>query len=317
MKIGYLLQNPGLASRTPPGWEHAVISAAADGSYRAEDLEKIRDSDVLVVGLEPVTEAVLKAAGQLRLVQRLGVGFDNVDLDAARGLRIPVCHMPDFNAGSVAEHTIALTLALQRRLFEATLLMKAGHWPLGAVVAGGNYDLHGKTMGIIGMGKIGREVAIRMRAFDVRIVYTDVTRLSTEEEDRLGAEFRPLERLLSESDIVSLHAPLTPETRGLLGRDELLLMRPSAILINTARGALVDEEALAELLRAGRLAGAGIDVFQDEPPSANHPLRGCKNVVLTPHTAGQTREAMERMVEAMLENLRRIEAGEDPLYRIV
>ncbi len=317
MKIGYLLQNPGLASRTPEGWEHTVISAGPDGGYSAEDLEKISDADILVVGLEPVPEAVFEAAGGLRLVQRLGVGFDAIDLAAAARRGVMVCNMPDFNAGTVAEHALALILAVLRRLFESTMLMKAGYWPLGAVVAGGIYDLQGKTVGIVGMGKIGREVARRLQPFDVRILYSDERRLSAGEEESLGAEYAMLDRLLSQSDIVSLHVPLTPKTHELLGRSKLELMKPGAFLINTARGALVDEAALAELLRDGRIAGAGVDVFADEPPDAKHPLRGCSNVVLTPHTAGQTREAMERMVEMMLENVHRVGRGEEPLHRVV
>jgi len=316
MKIGYLLQNPGLASVTPKGWEHAVVSAGADGGYSAEDLEQISDADFLAVGLEPVPETVFEAAGGLRLVQRLGVGYDAIDLAAAARRGVPVCNMPDFNAGTVAEHAIALILALTRRLFESTMLMKAGHWPLGAVVAGGIYDLQGKTVGIVGIGKIGREVAKRLQPFDVRLLYNDIRRLSVGEETSIGAEHVTLDGLLAESDIVTLHAPLTPDTRGLLSRAKLDLMKPGALLINTARGALVDEAALASFLREGRIAGAAVDVFVDEPPDARHPLRGCKNVVLTPHTAGQTREAMDRMVEMMLENVHRVARGEEPMHRV-
>jgi phosphoglycerate dehydrogenase-like enzyme len=316
MKIGYLLQNPGLASVTPEGWKHTVIAARPDGGYSAEDLEKISDADFLVVGLEPVPEAVFEAADGLRLVQRLGVGYDAIDLAAAARRGVPVCNMPDFNAGTVAEHAIALILALTRRLFESTMLMKAGHWPLGAVVAGGIYDLQGKTVGIVGMGKIGQEVARRLQPFDVRLLYNDTRRLTPEEESSIGAEHVTLDRLLAESDIVTLHAPLTPENCGLLGRAELELMKPEALLINTARGALVDEGTLATFLREGRIAGAAVDVFEHEPPDARHPLRGCRNVVLTPHTAGQTREAMDRMVEMMLENVHRVARGEEPMHRV-
>jgi phosphoglycerate dehydrogenase-like enzyme len=316
MKIGYLLQNPGLASVTPEGWEHAVIAAEPDGGYSAEDLERISDADFLVVGLEPVPEAIFEAADDLRLVQRLGVGYDAIDLDAAARRGVPVCNMPDFNAGTVAEHTIALILALKRRLFESTMLMKAGHWPLGAVVAGGIYDLQGKTVGIVGLGKIGLEVARRLQPFDVRLLYNDTRRLPPKEESSIGAEHVPLNRLLVESDIVTLHAPLTPENRGLLSRDKLELMKSGGLLINTARGALVDEEALAAFLREGRIAGAAVDVFAHEPPDPNHPLRGCRNIVLTPHTAGQTREAMDRMVKMMLENVQRVSRGEEPMHRV-
>lgn len=317
MKVAYLLQNPGLARCTPEGWDRTVVSADSGGEYASEDLVKVAGADILVVGLEPVTEELLEAAGsRLRLIQRLGVGYDNVDLEAARRRGVPVCYMPDFNAGTVAEHAIALMLGLLRRLFESTLLMKAGRWPLGAVVAAGVWDLQGKTVGVIGMGRIGQEVGKRLLPFGVRLQYHDERR-DPVKDTIPEARSVELEELLRTSDIVSLHLPLTPETRGVLGREELELMKPSALLVNTARGALVDEGALAALLDEGRLAGAGVDVFSEEPPEPKHPLRGARNVLLTPHTAGQTREAMQRMVDTMLANFRRIEREEAPLYRVL
>ena len=173
MKITYLLQNPGLARCTPEGCESAVISAGPDGRYKDEDLREVRDADVIVVGLEPVGEDVLAAARRLKLVQRLGVGCDNVDLEAAARRGIPVCNMPDFNAGTVAEHTLMLILGLLRRVFESTLLMKSSHWPLGSLVERGIYDLQGRTLGLVGLGRIGAEVARRARAFDAELLYCD------------------------------------------------------------------------------------------------------------------------------------------------
>jgi glyoxylate reductase len=158
-------------------------------------------------------------------------------------------------------------------------------------------------------------VAERARPFGVRLLYHDRERRPAEEE-ALGAGFRPLDELLTESDVVTCHVPLTPETRHLLGRAELRRMKPSAILINTARGAVVDEDALAEALEQGTIAGAGLDVFSREPLDPRHPLRRCRNVLLTPHTAGQTREAMERMIAAMLENFERVTRNEAPRYRV-
>ena len=316
MKITYLLRNLGIASVTPEGWKSTVISAQPDGSYAEEDLREVADADFLVVGLEPVTEALFAHAKQLKLVQRLGVGYDNIDLEAATRYRVPVCNMPDFNAATVAEHTIMLILALLRRVFDSTLLMKGGRWPLSTIVAQGIFDLQGKRLGTIGLGEIGQAVAKRAKPFEVKICYYDRHRLPTAVEEELGASFVSLDDLLRQSDIVTIHLPLTPETRRLIGRAELRKMKKTAILINTARGAIFDEEALAEALEQGIIAGAGLDVFAEEPLDPRHPLRRCPNVLLTPHTAGQTREAMERMVGMMLDNIQRVVRGEEPRYRV-
>ena len=316
MKIVYMVRNPGILNRTPEGWEAVVVAAKPDGSYSDEELREFADADFVVVGLEPVTEAIFAKAKQLKLVQRLGVGCDNIDLKAASHYGVPVCNMPDFNAATVAEHTIMLILALLRQVFESTLLMKAGRWPVSTVVAQGIFDLQGKTLGIIGLGAIGRAVARRAKSFDANICYYDRHRCPESDEKEIGATFVELDDLLSQSDIVSCHVPLTRQTRHLIGRTELQKMKRTSILINTARGAVVDEEALAEALREGIIAGAGLDVFSQEPLDSRHPLRRCRNVLLTPHIAGQTREAMERMVAMMLENIQRVVRGEEPRYRV-
>lgn len=302
---------------TPDGWGSAVIRPGPDGRYTDDSLAELADAEFVVVGLEPVPEAIFEAAPRLRFVQRLGVGYDNVDLDAATRRGVPVSNMPDFNAITVAEHAVALILCLQRRLFESTLLMKAGQWPLGTVVAQGVYELCGKTVGIVGMGKIGTEVARLVAAFQCPLLYYDGRRASADDERELGLEQAPLDDLLLRSDAVTLHLPLTHETRHLLGARELGLMKETALLINTARGAIVDEAALTAALLEGSIGGAGLDVFTDEPLAQRHPLRSCNNVVLTPHTAGQTREAMDRMVACMLDNLDRVARGVEPRHRVV
>lgn len=309
MKVVYILRNPGLASRTPPGWQSAVVAPGRDGVYRDEDLREVEDADFLVVGLEPVHDALLEHAGRLKLIQRLGRGYDNVDVDAAARRGIPVCGMPDFNAAAVAEHTVMLMLALLRRVFESTLLMKAGAWPLADVVGHGIYELARRTVGIVGVGAIGRAVAQRVAPFEAEICCWDREPL----KDGPGKAV-PFDELLRGADIVTLHLPLTPETEGVIGREQLAMMKPSALLINTARGRLVDELALCEALEQGRLAGAGLDVFADEPLDRSHPLRRCPNILLTPHTGGQAREAMERMVAVMLDNLERVARGAEPRF---
>jgi phosphoglycerate dehydrogenase-like enzyme len=316
MKIVYLLQNRGIESRTPPGCTAAVISAREDGTYRDEDLHELEEADILVVGLEPVNEDVFQAAGRLKLVQRLGRGYNNIDLEAAERRGVPVCGMPDFNAGAVAEHTLMMILALLRRVFDSTLLMKAGDWPLRSVVGGGLFDLQGKALGIVGFGAIGQAVAARAAAFDARVRYSDPGVEIDGDGRPGGARAVSWEELLRDSDIITLHAPLTPQTRDLIGLPELEAMKRSALLINTARGRLVDEEALADALNRRLIAGAGIDVFGREPLDPGHPLRRCPNVLLTPHTAGQTREAMGRMVAMMLDNIERVSRGDEPSHRL-
>jgi D-3-phosphoglycerate dehydrogenase len=309
VKVVYLVRHPGIASRTPPGWRSAVVAAEEDGGYAEETLREVEDADVLVVGLEPVDDALLERTSRLKLVQRLGRGYENIDIDAAARRGVPVCGMPDFNAAAVAEHAVMLMLALLRRVFESTLLMKAGRWPITDVVTAGVFELAGKTVGIVGFGAIGQAVADRLRPFEANMLYWDRRRIAHD----FGVQVE-LDDLLRGADVVTLHLPLTPETRGLIGREELARMKRTALLINTARGALVDERALAAALQRQELAGAGLDVFAEEPPGRSHVLRRCPNVLLTPHTGGQVREAMERMVAVMLENLDRVSRAEEPRY---
>jgi glyoxylate reductase len=315
MKITYVLHNRGIASRTPEGWQSACVAPSRDGTYAEHELAEFADTDILVVGLEPVTDALLSHARRLKLVQRLGVGFDNVDLESANRLAVPVCNMPDFNAVTVAEHTIMLILALLRRLFDSTLLMKSGHWPSGSIAGQGTFDFQGKTVGILGLGTIGQEVARRARAFETEICYFDTRRYPAVEQE-VGASFASLDELLSRSDVVTCHLPLTSETRGLLGSEQFTQMKRTAVFINTARGAIVDESALAAALDDGIIAAAGLDVFAEEPLDRRHHLRRCPNVLLTAHMAGQTREAMERMVALLLDNIQRVLRGDEPRYRV-
>jgi phosphoglycerate dehydrogenase-like enzyme len=313
VKVVYFVRNPGIAGRTPPTWRHAVVSPDDQGGFPPERLDEVGDADVLVAGLDPVDDHLLARAPGLKLIQRLGVGHDSVDLEAAARRGVPVANVPDYNSGAVAEHTLMLALALLRRVFEASLLMKAGRWPIAHITARGVYGLEGRTLGLLGFGAIGRAVAARAEPFGVHVLYWDRRRPA---DGLHGAEPATLDELLAQSDVVSLHLPLTPRTRTILDRRRLAAMKPGALLINTARGALVDEEALAEALSAGRLAGAGLDVFAREPLDPRHPLRHCPNVLLTPHLAGQTREAMERAVEAVHENLARVKRGKDPRDRV-
>jgi glyoxylate reductase len=258
---------------------------------------------LLTLLTERIDEALLNALPTVKVVSNMAVGFDNIDVDACTRRGVVVCITPDVLTETTADFTWALMLAVARRVCEAAESVRAGTWrtwePLGFL----GRDLSGATLGIVGFGRIGRAVARRARGFDMRVLYTDKTRQSSEVERDLRATFVPLEQLLAESDIVTLHVPLTPETRMLIGARELALMKPRSILINTARGPVVDTEALVRALRTGHIWGAGLDVTDPEPLPADHPLLQCPNVIVTPHIASASETTRARMAELAAENL--------------
>jgi phosphoglycerate dehydrogenase-like enzyme len=260
-------------------------------------------------------DAFYRAAPRLRLVQLLSAGYDNVDLEAARRAKVPVCNNGGANAISVAEHSLMLMLAVSRKVIWQHGNVAAGRWR-GNGPAPRMYELYGKTLGIVGLGTIGKKAAQLARAFGMRVQYYDIRRLSEDAEDALGVRFRLLRELLKTSDVVSLHVPLNASTRGMIGAEELALMRPLASLINTARGPVVDERALYEALSAGRLFGAGLDVFAQEPPPSNHPLLKLDNVVLTAHFAGPTWDNHIARFRNAFDNVERVERGEPPLWLV-
>jgi phosphoglycerate dehydrogenase-like enzyme len=223
-----------------------------------------------------------------------------------------------FNAVGVAEHAIMMVLVLLKKGFIAHHGVIDGGWPQREIVTPGNYlyELRGKTLGVVGLGNIGTEVAKRAVAFGARVIYNKRNRLTEAEEAALDVEFGTLEELLKASDIVSINAPLTPETRGMIGKEQIEIMKDGAILVNTARGGLVDEEALAEALRRGKLWGAGIDVPRgpDDQEGFRELFKGIDNVVLTPHIASGTYGSLDKCVEQFAENLARVVKGEKPLY---
>lgn len=257
------------------------------GIDKAELLRIIGDYDALVVrSRTKVTADVLQRASRLRAIGRAGIGVDNIDVGRATRLGILVLNAPAGNAISAAELTFALLLSLARRIPQADASVRAGRWER----ASKGVECHGKTLGLVGCGRIGAEVAKRARAFGMRVLAYDPY-LSPERARAIGVELVTLPDLLEESDFLSIHAPLTDETRGLIGREELARMKPSAFLLNMARGGIVDEAALAEALAAKTLAGAALDVFETEPPPKEHPLLGSDAVILTPHLGAATTEA--------------------------
>lgn len=296
----------------PPGF---ALEALSEPSHD-EVLRLVRDADFLLVATTPVTEEIIAAAPRLKLIQHQGVGYDNVDVEAAARLGIPVALTPEGTTVGVAEHVILLILVLYKHLREADEALRRGEW-LQWTLRHRSYELKGKEVGIVGLGRIGQAVARRARAFEVaEILYHDVLRPGQAVEQELGVLFCPLDDLLSRADIVTLHAPLTAETRGMIGSRELALMREQAVLINTARGALVDEAALHHALSTGGIAGAGLDVFAQEPPPSDSPLLTLDNVVLTPHIAAGTRDALQVKMAAAFANMLRVAQGERPIHQV-
>ncbi|MGK5637682.1 2-hydroxyacid dehydrogenase [Streptomyces sp. URMC 126] len=278
-----------------------------------EDPAALREAHVVITGLGPVTAAHFAAAPALELVQCASHGYDYVDLDAARARSIPVCTIGSSGAErqNVAEQTFALMLALAKRLVPAHTALSEGDWALPRLQSSIT-ELSEKTLGIVGLGTIGSEVAVRAAAFGMRIVYSGPEAAPPETEARLGARRVELEELLRTSDYVTLHAPLTDATRHLLDAERLALLKPTAFVVNTARGALIDQEALADALEAGALAGAGLDVFDPEPPPASLRLLRAPNVVLSPHVAGVTRETLVRIALAAVQNVLGYFEGKPP-----
>jgi phosphoglycerate dehydrogenase-like enzyme len=258
-------------------------------------------------------DAFYSAAPRLRLVQLLSAGYDDVDLAAARRAKVPVANNGGANAISVAEHAMMLMLTVARRVIWQHGSVAAGRWR-GNGPSPRMYELFSKTLGIVGLGTIGKKVARLGKAFGMRVEYYDIVRLNEDAEDALGVRFRLLNEVLSNADVVSLHVPLNDSTRGMIGKGELARMKPTAILINTSRGPVVDEGALYHALSAGKLFGAGLDVFDREPPPTDNPLLKLDNVVLTAHFAGPTWDNHVARFRNAFDNVQRVARGEPPLW---
>jgi phosphoglycerate dehydrogenase-like enzyme len=236
------------------------------------------------------------------------VGFDKVDIEAAGRRKVPVAVAPGANASPVSELAVLFMLALYRNLLRLHEGTSKGLWEKDKYIDS-SFMIKGKTVGLVGCGAIGLQVAKKVQAFGAEVLYYDVRRLETGEETGLGLRFVELDSLLGQSDIVSLHLPLLDSTRGLIGERALGLMKKTAILVNTSRGEIVDTRALATALKAGRIGGAGLDVFDTEPVAADNPLLGLDRVLMTPHTGGNTSDVNEDMVEICLEHILAVSEG--------
>ncbi|MFX0200184.1 MAG: hydroxyacid dehydrogenase [Candidatus Hodarchaeota archaeon] len=276
-------------------------------------VKEIKNIDALIITSQHhVTRKVIEAAKKLKVIVKYGSkpGIDTVDLEAATEKGIPVCYTPEANSDSVAEHTIALILALLKRINVTSFQLREGKWRDKNLLG---YELLGKKVGIIGLGKIGYKVAERIRGFQAKLLAYDPY-VSENRAKQVKVKLTDLETLLRESDIVTIHAALNEETVHLIGEQELGLLKKSAFMVNTARGAIIDEKALIKALERGWIAGAALDVFEEEPPKSDNPLLEMSNIIVTPHSASCTYEAYQREAFMAVEEVLRVLNGNKPRF---
>jgi D-3-phosphoglycerate dehydrogenase / 2-oxoglutarate reductase len=274
-----------------------------------------RDADVVVVNMVPINTEVVSGWEKCRLVIRHGVGYDNVDLKALAAAEIPLCYIPDYCQDEVAEQAIALIFACGRRLVRSRTVLDAsaarGAWDFADVIP--IYQMGGQALGIIGCGRIGSLVYKKLHSFGFKFLICDPY-LTEERKRELGIEVVDKETVFKNSDFITIHTPLTSETRHLVNRDTLGMMKPTAYIVNTARGPMVDAQALAEALKNKVIAGAGIDVYDVEPPHLDYPLFGLPNAILTPHLAWYSENGARKIRELILLEIDRFLAGQPPRY---
>ena len=296
-----------IREQMPEGWH--VIFPGLNGEFQTG----LASCDFILVADQRVLAEHIAAAPCLRMIQHQGVGYERIDLETCRSRRIPVAITPEGTSIGVAEHTLLLILAVYKNLIKASAALRAGSW-LQWELRNISFDLQGKKLGLVGMGRIGQAVVPRALAFGARILYFDP--LVPEIDGLSAARVTNLEALLAQADIVSLHVPLTPDNHHLINRRTLQLMKSSAILVNTARGGLIDEMALTEALTSGRIAAAALDVFEQEPPAADNPLLHLENVLTTPHIASGSRDTLIAKMRSAFANMMRQTRGE-PLANVV
>ena len=309
-----------LQYRATPGFRAAIAAlenewlriVVVDETDKQTFAREMRDADVLLHVLERVTSAVIEQAPELKLIQKLGVGVDTIDLEAARARGIAVCNMPGANTRAVAELTLLLMLAALRRLSELDRQTRAGKgWALDSELLDNLGELGGRTVGLVGFGAVGKCLTPMLQGIGADVIYTSRT-----ENAGSSAQFVSLSDLLSSADVVSLHVPLTAGTARMIDERAIETMKQGAVLVNTARGGLVDYDALHRALATGRLRGAGLDVFEAEPAPETHPLFQLHNVIVTPHVAWFTAETLRRGLEVFGENCRRLRDGEPFLNQV-
>ncbi len=301
-----------ITSFAPEGF----TTTAVEGKLpEKEQIEAVQNAYFLMAYRAEISDGLLRAASKLRLVQLLAAGYDRMNLSLLGELGIPCANNGGANSWTVADHTVLLMLSLYKRLIPADRATREGRWrePIDGF---NTFEMANKLIGILGIGNIGRKVAQRVQAFEAQVQYYDKYPLEPARERELKVKRVSLEELFRSSDIISCHTPLTPETHHLINRESLALMKPNAVLINTSRGAVIDEAALIEALEKGRIAGAGLDVFEKEPVERDDPLLQMDNVVVTPHSAGTTWNTWCRRAEFAYQNMERVLAGQTPLARV-
>lgn len=290
-----------------PGLDLRFVAEGDDAAL----LAALPETEVLWHVLQPCDAALIAAAPRLRLIQKIGVGVNTIDLAAAMARGIAVCNLPGANARAVAEMALLLMLACLRRLPQFDAGLRAGHWGASPAVQDRLGELGGRTVGLVGFGAVPQVLAPVLAALGCRVLYTATA------PKAVPYEYRDFNSLLAEADVISLHVPQTAETAGMVDAAALSRMKRGAVLVNTARGGLVDEAALVAALRSGQLGAAGLDVFAQEPASAGNPLFSLDNVVVAPHVAWVTGGTFERSFATAAENVRRLAAGETLLNQVV
>jgi D-3-phosphoglycerate dehydrogenase len=330
-------QAPWRIVATSPGieWEIEAATVAATGGFAtfaampcrsAEDfIAAGASADGIIAGNEPYTQRILVGSTRVKVISRPAVGYDQIDVAAATTAGIAVAHVPDYCTDEVSDHALALILALHRRVPWLNAAIMAGGWTQGPAYGGGRpaafhagetpgptRPLRDQTLGIVGFGRIGRRVAEKARGFGLRLLATDPA-LADTAGDAYGVTMTDLDTLLATADIVTVHCPLNAGTQGLIGAAQLARMKPTAFLINTARGPIVEEAPLVAALRGGHLAGAALDVTEPEPPPPDSPLLGLPNLLLTPHSAYYSEQAREEVRRRAVEQILAVLRGEQPM----
>jgi D-3-phosphoglycerate dehydrogenase len=307
----YAMNDPTLRSDLEAVVGEVIYNPTQHPLTARELAAMITGVDGMIAGLDEINHEVIEAANCLRVVARYGVGLDRVDLEAAKKKGIVVTTTPGANATSVAELTVGLMIVLARHITEANRRTKLGEWPRLK-----GTTLTGKTIGLLGLGAIGRRVGHMLSAFGCRVTGYDPV-VGVDEAAQSGIEWMERDEVIRRADFLSLHVPLVPTTENLLNRERIGMMKDGVYLINTARSELIDEEALIEALRSGKVAGAALDTFRHEPPGADHPVLQFEQVIATPHTGAHTDDATNAMGRIALNECLAVLRGEEPQYRIV
>ena len=297
-----------IVSLNPKGFSTTAVGGKAP---EEQQIQAVTDADFIMWFSARLSERVLRSAKKARLVQGLSAGYDSINLMLLRELKLPCSNNGGANSWAVADHAVLAMLTLYRRLMAADRAVREGRWR-EAIDGTNTFEMANKVVGVLGFGNIGQKVARRVQAFDATVQYYDKFPLAAERERELKVKRVSLEELFRTSDIISCHAPLTGDTRHVVNRERLALMKPSAVIINTSRGPVVDEAALIEALQQKRIAGAGLDVFEKEPVDPANPLLKLENVVLSPHSAGTTWDTWFRRADFAYRNMKRVWDGQPP-----